>query len=276
VNEQIIFIVWRESIEALLVVGILHSWLRREANSATGMKYLQGGVAAGLVAAFALAFALMRLSEVFSGPAQDYLMTAMVFIAALLIVQMVAWMRTHGAGLKRELESSLDSAMQDNNYKGIFLLAMLAIAREGSETVIFLYGVLAATKSVSILEVAGLIFLGFVAAFLTYLLLQTGSRFMPWRRFFQISETLLLLLGCALVVTGVGNLVSLGFLPYLDPLWDSSWLLNDAGKFGGLVAALTGYRAMPDLVTVLTWAGYIVVVGMMLWRSTYRRKTVEV
>lgn len=267
---QIIFVIWRESIEALLVVGILQSWLNRESVGA-GKRYLWGGVAAGLVIALLLAFALMRLSGEFTGAAQQYLTTTMVFVAAALIVQMVVWMRAHGGGLKYQLERGLDSAVRAEHFWGVFILAMLAVAREGSETVIFLYGVLAAAKTVDVATVSGMIGLGFIAAFLSYVLLQMGSRFLPWRRFFQISEVLLLLLGCSLTVTGVDNLVSLGVLPYLDPVWNSSWLLNDTGQIGGLVAALTGYRAMPDLVTLATWFGYGGIVFLLLRRPQFFR-----
>ncbi len=264
-NGQIIFVIWRESVEALLIVGILHSWLVRQ-HHGDGQRYLWGGVGAGLAAAVVLAFALMRLTEVFSGAAQEYLMTVTVFVAAALIVQMVAWMRAHGGALKHQMEHGLDTAVRANRFWGVFVLAMLAVAREGSETVIFLYGVLAAAQAVSVAGVAAAIGLGFVAAFLTYALLQLGSRVLPWRRFFQISEAMLLLLGCALTATGIGSLVSLGFLPYLKPLWDTRWLLDDAGQLGGVVAALTGYRAMPDPVTMAGWIGYGGIVALVLWR----------
>jgi high-affinity iron transporter len=47
---QIIFVIWRESVEPLLVVGILHAWLSRQTDPATvtvGRRYLWSGVLAG-------------------------------------------------------------------------------------------------------------------------------------------------------------------------------------------------------------------------------------
>jgi high-affinity iron transporter len=35
-----LFIVWRESAEAMLVVGILYAWLRNRPDAATGMRFL--------------------------------------------------------------------------------------------------------------------------------------------------------------------------------------------------------------------------------------------
>ena len=54
---NIVFIVWRESIEALLVIGILNAWLSQQGEAVRrGRLFLWAGVAAGIVTAFALGF----------------------------------------------------------------------------------------------------------------------------------------------------------------------------------------------------------------------------
>jgi len=45
---QSMFIVWRESVEALLVIGILHAWLRQQPGAGNALRMLWAGVAAGL------------------------------------------------------------------------------------------------------------------------------------------------------------------------------------------------------------------------------------
>ena len=136
---QILFIVWRESVEALLVVGILYAWLKNgDGDARRGLPYLWAGVGAGLLMAVGLGAALVGFTEVLSGDAQDYFQTAMVLIACVLIVQMVLWMRQHGRTLKRDMEQSLQQSTRGSNWWGVAVLVALAIAREGSETVIFL------------------------------------------------------------------------------------------------------------------------------------------
>ncbi|PTE19731.1 FTR1 family iron permease [Cereibacter changlensis JA139] len=271
-NGQIVFIIWRESVEALLVVGILHGWLSHAPGGAGGLRYLWGGVAAGLALAAALGLGMMRLAQSLGDEAQERLMAGAMFLAVALILQMVIWMRRHGRSLRHDLERGLDAALTVGRLWGIFALALIAVAREGSETVIFLAGTLAAAGPIrfngTLLSVAS----GFAAALTCYALLQAGSRWLRWSTFFRISELMLLLLGCALLVTGAGHLVSLGLLPYGDPVWDSSWLLDDMGALGGLVASLTGYRAMPDTVTLATWIGYALLVTLLLrpWRRAGR------
>ena len=60
---NIVFIVWRESIEALLVIGILQAWLgnQGEDGRTRGRLYLWAGVGAGLLGAAALGAAIMSV-----------------------------------------------------------------------------------------------------------------------------------------------------------------------------------------------------------------------
>ncbi|MFZ5790567.1 MAG: FTR1 family iron permease [Pseudomonadota bacterium] len=268
---QIAFVIWRESVEALLVIGILNAWLARQADSALaikGRRFLWLGVLAGLALAVLLGALLMGFSEALPDEAQDYFQAGMVVIAAALILQMIFWLRRHGRTLKRELEEGLEHARRDARHWSLLVLAMLAVAREGSETVVFLYGILAAGSAGSAPTVAAVIF-GFAAALLTYWLLQYGGRRLSWRLFFRATEIMLLFLALSLVMTGVDHLVSLGLIPdATGPLWDSSFLLDDSGTVGGLVSALTGYRARPDLIALLVYGGYWLLVVWGLSRTT--------
>src|SRR4051812_20657179 len=96
---NVIFIIWRESVEALLVVGILNAWLQRRDNPRarrTGSLWLWSGVGAGLVAALAFGGAILFFSEHLDDEAQELYQTIAVLIAAVLIVQMVLWMKRNG------------------------------------------------------------------------------------------------------------------------------------------------------------------------------------
>ncbi len=252
-----LFIVWRESIEAMLVIGILHAWLRHREDAARGLRWLWGGVGAGLLAAVGLAAVMLGMQSWLAGEAFEYFETGMVLVASLLITQMVLWMRRRGRGLKREIESSAARAAEQANWLGVLLLAALAVGREGAETVIFLYGSLLGQQGTALAGFGLAAFAGFALAAATFWLIQRGSRWLSWRAFFRASEIALLLLAAALLANGVDKLIGLGLLPALvDPLWDSAWLLDDTSATGGLVAALTGYRAHPALLTLLAYVAY--------------------
>ncbi|KVE33525.1 FTR1 family iron permease [Burkholderia sp. TSV86] len=267
---QILFVVWRESVEALLVVGILYAWLKNSGDDARrGLPYLWAGVAAGLLMAVGLGAALVGFTEVLSGDAQDYFQTAMVLIACVLIVQMVLWMKQHGRTLKRDMERSLQQSTQSANWWSVAVLVALAIGREGSETAIFLYGLgfgqsghVGASQMLAVLIGLGL-------AFLTFYLLQLGGKYFSWRHFFRVTEIMLLFLGAGLFQTGIDKLIDKEILPLgVAQLWDTSAILDDSSTFGSLVATLTGYRAHPALMNVVAYALYWLVVYLLLKRAT--------
>ncbi|WP_233237786.1 FTR1 family protein [Bordetella sp. LUAb4] len=264
--EQVSFIVWRESVEALLVVGILYTWLRASPEGRRGLPYLWGGVAAGLALAGALALVLLGVSSWLSDEGQEWFQAGMALVACALVVQMVLWMKKHGRTLKRELETGARDSVSNDNWWGLLVLVMIAVAREGSETVVFLYGTVSAGDAnggTLMLALAGLG--GFIAALLTFWLLQLGGKLITWRRFFALTEFLLLLLAGSLLIGGLDRLISLDVVPtIIDPVWDTSWLLSDSGGLGKVLADFGGYRAMPALISVLVFAVYWVGVWLTL------------
>ncbi|CAB3861038.1 FTR1 family iron permease [Achromobacter xylosoxidans] len=264
--EQVLFIVWRESVEALLVVGILYTWLRATPEGKRGLPYLWGGVAAGLALAVALALVLLGVSSWLSDEGQEWFQAIMSLAACALVVQMVVWMKKHGRTLKGELESGARASVANDNWWGLLVLVAIAVAREGSETVVFLYGTVSAGEGGSdmlMLAVAGIA--GFAVALLTFWLLQLGGKLITWRRFFFVTEILLLLLAGSLLVGGLDHLISLDVLPTLvDPVWDSSWLLSDSTGVGKVLADFAGYRALPALTSVLLWVAYWIIVWALL------------
>lgn len=286
---QVLFIVWRESVEALLVVGILYTWLKNGGLAArSGLPYLWSGVAFGILLAVSLGAALVGFSEYLSGNAQTYFQISMVLIAAALIVQMVFWMRKNGRTLKSDLETSLESNVATSSWWGVFFLTALAIAREGSETAVFLYGIGLSQQDGSAGSLMLAAALGLALAFLTFYILQLGGKIFSWRRFFQITEIILLFLAAGLLLTGMEKLIDMlvenvdwltnaNFTSTLtSPVWNSAWLLDDTSSFGGLASMLTGYRAQPALMSILIYATYWVVISLSLRRPRKQpRKTAQ-
>ncbi|SAK93648.1 iron permease FTR1 [Caballeronia arationis] len=266
---QVLFIVWRESVEALLVVGILYAWLKNgDHHARRGLPYLWAGVGIGLFAAVALGAALVGFTEVLSGNAQDYFQTAMVLVACVLIVQMVLWMKRHGRTLKRDMEASLQKSTQDGHWWGVAVLVALAIAREGSETAVFLYGVgFGQSGHVAPSQYLAVI-IGLGLAFLTFYILQLGGKYFSWRIFFRVTEIMLLFLAAGLFETGVDKLIDMEVLPVvINQFWDTSRILDDSSTFGSLVATLTGYRAHPAGMNLIAYAAYWLVIYLLMRRS---------
>ena len=101
------FVVWRESLEAFLIVGILHAWLKANRDSGGGRRALFAGLAAGAALALLLGWALLTVQDELTGEALEGFQTATLLVAAGLITQMVLWMRRHGRTLKTRLHADL-------------------------------------------------------------------------------------------------------------------------------------------------------------------------
>ena len=270
---QSMFIVWRESVEALLVIGILQAWASQQGQRHRLVKYLWAGVVLGLMLSGLLAVLILFAGEAMSGSASEWFQAALALFASLLMVQMVGWMHHHGRTLNHDLRRHADSRLARQGGAGLLLLAMLAISREGSETVVFLYGAGARLRGpqLGLFAVGGVS--GLVLSVLTVTLLHSSRRFISWQRFFAISEVILLMLGAGLLISGTerigGQLLALDVPDVIyslagESLWNSSVLLSDSHGLGGFLAGLVGYRATPSGMTLLVWVGYWLVASAWL------------
>jgi len=265
---QIALVVGRESVEALLVIGILDAWLGHRtdpASARTGRRFLWAGVAVGLAASALLAAAMLGFASLLEGDSEDLFQLVVTGLAAVLILQMVTWMHRQGGRLQSELTRGAERAVSQRNWWGLMLLAAIAVAREGSETVVFLYGILASASGTSLPAGIAAAAAGLAAAGALYWLLQFSSRRFPWRVFFRVTEILLLFLAASLLMTALDRAIGLDLVPTLSPpLWDTSWLLDDMTGPGGFVSAMTGYRAKPELVSVMVYALYWLAAAALL------------
>jgi high-affinity iron transporter len=95
------------------------------------------------------------------------------------------------------------------------------------------------------------------AALATIALLNASPKRVGWAAFFRISEAILLCLGAALLIGGLEKLIGLEHIPAgIDPLWDSSALLDDSTGIGNWLASLAGYRALPSATLVAAFVCY--------------------
>ena len=255
------FVVWRESLEAFLIAGILYAWLQGNDSSGKGKRALYIGLAAGVGLALLLGWALLTVQDELTGNALEAFQIGTLLIAAGLITQMVLWMRKNGRQMKARLHADLAAAAEKSGFFGVAVVAALAVAREGAETVIFLYGM---SQEGDYSALIGGALAGFAGAGATAWLAAKSLARLNIALLLRLSSILLLVLASALFVAAIDRLIGAGWLtPMLDPVWDSSSLIDDTTKAGKLLADFSGYRARPALTTLLAWAGYwlLVVIG---------------
>ncbi|HCN42026.1 MULTISPECIES: FTR1 family iron permease [Proteus] len=271
---QVLFVVWRESFEALLVIGIIYAWIKRSPTPKQGMKYLWSGVILGLFLAVILALSIYGVFSSLEDVWQSLFMIAMEILACVLIIQMVYWMNRQGKSLKTNIENELTQKTQQQSAWGILLIIAIAIAREGSEVVVFLSSHIMALNAQTALPFFIEVFIGlFVAAFTLWLFLLT-SKVISWRYFFTVTGFLLLFLAVSLLLKAVEEIANLlieidfelpDFLIY--PLWDISHILDDSSVFGNFLVSFFAYRSQPIGLSVVTFIVYWVVVALLFKRG---------
>ena len=261
---QVFFVVLRESMEALFVVAMLNACIGRmpRGDRAQARWSLWAGVAAGIALSAAIGYALMSVSELLDGDGLDYFQCGMMLAAALMMLQTAFWIG------RRSLPRVLGEP-EKGAAVTVGVLCALAVAREGSETAVFMYGVLlAADKAINLsaLLAAGMAFLTSAALFA---LVQLSSRAIARALFFRICEFVFFVIAGSLMLGAIDRLIALGLVPTLSPpLWDTSRILDDHGWVGGLVSSLTGYRSRPELIVLLVLGLYwSAIIGLLRIRS---------
>lgn len=246
-----LIIVFREAIEAGLIVGIVLAVTRGVPGA---RRTVAGGFAAGAVGALIVAFFADRLSRAFAGSGQELFNAFVLGVAVLMLAWHNIWMSRHGREMAQEL-SGVGKAVASGE-RTLFALATvvgLAVLREGAEVALFLYGVLASGESGFDVFIGGLAGLALGGA--TSVATFYGLVAIPQRRLFAVTTALITLLAAGLAAQCAAFLQQAGVVEALsDTAWDSSWLLSDKSILGRVLHTLVGYADQPSILQVVVYA----------------------
>ena len=259
----IALLVFREVLEAALIVTIVAAATRGVPRRGF---YISGGILLGVVGAVLVAGFAGFIEQAVNGAWQE-LFNACVFLTAVLMIGWhVVWMSSHGRELAQQMQV-VGHAVKTGSSSLTMLLAVVALAvlREGSEVVLFLYGMAAGGAGTGDL-VAG-VPLGLIGGVGVGYALYFGLLRIPLRHFFSATNGLLVLLAAGLASTAARFLVQADWLPaWGAQLWNSSALLDNGSVLGQALHILVGYDARPSgiqiafyLITVL-----LLVMGMLM------------
>ena len=259
-----LLIMFRESLEAVLVAGIVFGFLQK-----TGQQKLRAKVWLGIVAGAAasvLGAALFQLlAGGFEGRSEQIFEALTMLAGAALMTTVIVWVARRG-GSRAELEAQAASRMRGGGW-GLFLLVFISILREGIEAVLFLAaaGSPSPTEAPAGVRIGGLA--GLAAAVILGALLLRASRRVGMRRFFAVTNVLLMLFAAGLVARAVHELSEAGIVPpIVERLWDlnpavradgSYPALHEKGSVGGIFRGLFGYSGAPSLAEAMGWAGFL-------------------
>jgi high-affinity iron transporter len=259
----------REAFEASLLLGLVYTYLDK-IGAHRQFRWVTLGGAIGLAASVAMGVAVAFLSGPLLDLGPDLIGTGVLFLAVVLLTWHAWWMQQHARGIKTEVQARIDEARVTQRLWIVGLIAFTGVFREGAETVLFLWGILAqATTAAGWDNVVGGVLGVATAAGLGWAIFR-GGKSVSLPRFFAITTVLILFLAAGLFSTGIGRLQGLGVLPMSAPLWDTSGVLSDRSVAGSFLGGLVGYRAQPSLVEVSAYAAYLLAGGLVVFGGARR------
>jgi len=259
----------REAFEASLLLGLVYTYLDK-IGARENFRWVTLGSALGLAASVAMGVAVGFLSGPLLDLGPDLIGAGVIFLAVVLLTWHAWWMQQHARGIRGEIQQRIDQARVTQRLWIVGLIAFTGVFREGAETVLFLWGIMAqATSAAGWGSVAGGVAGIATAAVLGWAIFYGGKN-VSLPRFFAITTALILLLAAGLFSTGLGRLQGLGVLPMTVTLWDTSAFLSDGSVAGSFLGGLVGYRARPSLLEVAGYAAYLLGAGFLVLAGSFR------
>jgi high-affinity iron transporter len=252
-------IVFREVLEASILVGIVAAATRLVPGRG---RWLAAGILAGLAGAALVALFTERIAALASGIGQEIFNASILGIAVLMLAWHNIWMSAHGAALAADARS-VGAAIRDGRRACSVLLIVvgLAVLREGSETVLFLYGIAASGENGSAAMLAGGL-VGVAAGIAVGYALYAGLLRVPLRWFFTATGLLVLFLAAGMASQAARFLIQADVLPTLAaPVWDSSGLLSESSLAGAVLHSLIGYDPRPAGMQIVFYVVVLIAIA---------------
>src|SRR5712692_5660238 len=254
-------IVFREVLEAALIVGIVMAASRGVARRGL---WIGGGIGAGIFGAAAVAAGAETIAAAVAGIGQEVFNAAILFAAVAMLGWHNVWMTRHGREMTMAA-NRLGAAVRAGTQPLWALAAAvgLAVLREGSEVVLFLYGIAAGGDGAAAMELGGTLGLlaGVAAGAGLYLRLVR----IPLRHLFSVTSWLVLLLAAGMASQAAAFLLQADLLPPLgSTVWDTSFLLSDQSLFGRILHALIGYTAQPAGIQLVFYLATLLVIASLM------------
>jgi high-affinity iron transporter len=255
-------IVFREVLEAALVVGIVLAASRGVPRRGW---WAAGGVAAGVLGAALVAGFADAISAAVNGIGQELFDAAILFTAVAMLGWHNIWMSRHGRELAAAAGTIGKAVLSGSRpLYALALVAGVAVLREGSEIVLFLYGIAIGTGVGGLAMLMGGV-LGLAAGAAIGTAVYFGLLAIPLRRLFTVTSWLILLLAAGMASQGAAFLVQADLLPALgNTVWDTSSILTERSLPGLVLHVLIGYSAQPAGIQLVFYGATILVIGTLM------------
>lgn len=256
-----LIIVFREMLEAGLIVGIV---LAATSAVAGRGRWIAGGIAAGLFGSAGVAAGAGVISEAMAGMGQEVFNAGILLLAVAMLSWHNIWMATHGRELARQAKALAASVSSgDKSLWALAVVVFVAVLREGSEVVLFLYGIaVSGHESAGGMLTGGLI--GVAGGAAVSFLLYRGLVAIPIRHLFTVTHWMIAFLAAGMAAQAMALLAADDLVPdFGSQIWDTHAVLSDDSILGRTLHVLIGYTDRPSGIQLAAW----LTVLLLLWAA---------
>jgi high-affinity iron transporter len=257
-----LIIVFREVIEAGLIVGIVLAATRGVPHRGLWVGY---GIAGGLAGACVVAAFAGAIGRALAGSGQELFNASILLLAVVMLGWHNVWMTRHG----REMAASMKAighavSMGTRSLAAMAVVVGVAVLREGSEVVLFLYGIIASGNDSAGSMVAGGV-LGVVLGAVVAGLMYVGLLRIPSRHIFKVTGWLITLLAAGMAAQAMAFLEQAGIVTvFTQVVWNTSGILSDGSLPGKLLHTLVGYTDQPTLIQLIVYVMTLAIIFALM------------
>jgi high-affinity iron transporter len=285
---QAFLITLREGLEAVLIVGLILSYLTR-LNAQKYHKWVFAGVGLALLTSVLVALLFQVVFTGFESFGSDiYLKVAIMFASVFLLTHMVSWMKKESKDVHGNMQKKVNAALSAGSVSALILHTYLVVMREGVETVFFFVAISGGDIQEAVTSYGALS--GLILSLMIGYLFFTGTMKISLKAFFNVTSIFIMFIAAGLLVQGIGVLQDLGKMGSLfetaegkpvemynivhvmpEHFDDEYHYLRDTGnevmingQIGLFFAAMFGYSHNPSFEQLAGyWLYFILVISWM-------------
>ena len=254
----------REGLEAAMVVTILAAYLTKSGHSKQ-MRWVWAGVAAAIAVTLAVFAIIYYGTKTLTTVGQEIIGGIGSLVAVALVSYMLLWMHGASKNMKAELEGKLEHAIAVGPGS-VFVLAFMAVVREGIETALLVFDTFAYGSSAT--PALGLS-LGIAIAVAVAVAMYFGAIRINLRTFFRVTGILLVIVAAGILRYGLTDLQEAGLLPGLHTLaFDVSHIIAPGTALATFIEGIFNLVPAPTTLSMVGWAVYLVIALYLFLRPT--------
>jgi high-affinity iron transporter len=290
-------ITFREALEALLIVGIIMTYINR-VGATKWNKWVIVGVVLAILTSLAVALVFQVVLDGFEGlKSQSYLRFGVMFVSVILLTHMVLWMADQKTDMKRNMEAKLSVIITTGSVANMIMHSYLVVMREAVETVFF-FAAISGGDITRAMTSWGALY-GLAAALLIAFIFFKGTKKIPLSAFFKITGVFIIMIAAGMLSNAIGMMQDMGYMKsvhmtqggQIGEMYNIAWLLPEhpkdeadymrdhgertviSGQIGIFLAAMFGYSQNPSVEQFVGyWVYYLFAFFLAGWSVRYKQR----